>query len=187
MGSVIDYEACPKCAGVMMVDHYYRSGEEYSMCQRCGYYRAVTMKRDEEKNIIFVEYDGNEVPDLEEEVHEGFGSYRIMSKEGGGQGGGFSEPISEETIKEFMSIFAQDDVDESTSYLMRFENGETEVIMGTPEDMSLLSFEEFDKKMGEEAERELESVRGTGVSDEQQSNKQYDEIYKGLDSDDLPL
>lgn len=38
MGSVIDYINCPECSyDGCFVDFYYKSGEEYVFCDRCGY------------------------------------------------------------------------------------------------------------------------------------------------------
>lgn len=158
MGSVIDYEACPKCKGLMMTDTYYKSGEEYHFCYRCGYHLAWEMKRDDNGEIIFINQNGFEVPDMKETIYEGHGSYRIMPKEGAGQSGGFDEPITQEQIDEFEKIFNQDDVDQSTSYLIRFEDGNAEILFGNPPDDVLLSFDEFDKKMMEDSPEDIETT-----------------------------
>lgn len=41
MGSVIDYIECPNCKEEAFNDFYYKTGEEYTCCQHCGYSRTV--------------------------------------------------------------------------------------------------------------------------------------------------
>ena len=79
MGSVIDYIECPNCSYEAYNDYYYKTGEEYTMCNNCGYsYSAQIINRDkpldeltdEDKllkypNILsFVAVDGNVIERL---------------------------------------------------------------------------------------------------------------------------
>ena len=54
MGHVQDFIECPRCKSDNCVINYlYKTGEEYSWCSDCGYRRNLTLKRDENGNIIF--------------------------------------------------------------------------------------------------------------------------------------
>ena len=54
MGSVIDYIDCPRCGSPdCFDDFYYKTGEEYITCNRCGYYKGDTIKnRDKALNEL---------------------------------------------------------------------------------------------------------------------------------------
>lgn len=43
MGSVIDYQDCPNCGQEAWSDFYYKTGEEYTSCNHCGYFRSVVI------------------------------------------------------------------------------------------------------------------------------------------------
>lgn len=43
MGSVIDYIECPNCKSEAYNDFYYKTGEEYTNCNNCGYHRSATI------------------------------------------------------------------------------------------------------------------------------------------------
>ena len=55
MGSVISYEKCSQCGGVYSIDYYYRTGEEYRFCQRCGKVHNHAIVRDENSNFCYDE------------------------------------------------------------------------------------------------------------------------------------
>lgn len=47
MGSVLQEIDCPRCGQEATSDFYYKTGEEYVHCQRCGYsYSATIINRD---------------------------------------------------------------------------------------------------------------------------------------------
>jgi Zn ribbon nucleic-acid-binding protein len=62
MGSVIDYVECPNCKQEAYNDFYYKTGEEYTNCQNCGYHYSVTIKNRDKKL--------NELTDQDWEVKE---------------------------------------------------------------------------------------------------------------------
>ena len=41
MGSVIDYIECPHCGQEAYIDFYYKTGEEYINCNKCGYQENI--------------------------------------------------------------------------------------------------------------------------------------------------
>ena len=87
MGSVMDFADCPVCGYEhgCFIDFYYKSGEEYRGCERCGYtYRREIINRDELDNIYNTD---NWVPKFETEEHlDGFGVFRYHTESGGGMG-----------------------------------------------------------------------------------------------------
>lgn len=58
MGSVISYNKCPYCGAEndeYIVDYYYKTGEMYSFCTRCGSHHDISLKRDENGHYAFNE------------------------------------------------------------------------------------------------------------------------------------
>lgn len=85
---------CPKCKyKYAMSDLYYRTGEEYIFCDRCGYSLSWTIKEEDRKNKKLLkdcEFDKKE--------SGGFGSYSVMF-DGGGSTGSFDNKKDFETWK----------------------------------------------------------------------------------------
>ena len=75
MGSVIDYIECPNCSHEAYNDYYYKTGEEYTMCNNCGYnYSAQIINRDKPLDELTDE-------DWKiDELKNPYGSYRIRVK-----------------------------------------------------------------------------------------------------------
>ena len=129
MGSVQDYGKCKDCGGVRFIDDYWKTGEQYNHCMRCGSGASYTLKRNED-NPAIKDAEGRYV--YNEEVHQGHGIYGIYDKESGfGQVGTFNKAITEDTIEEFGKIIEQDDVDEERSYLAKWEDGKQTLLLGT--------------------------------------------------------
>ena len=57
MGSIIDYIECPNCKHEAYLDFYYKTGEEYTFCQNCGYTKEVTIKNREKTLDILTDED----------------------------------------------------------------------------------------------------------------------------------
>ena len=79
MGSITNYLACPQCGGILAETLYYKCGEEYSHCERCGRVETVTIKKDSEGCGI-KDDDGKWV--YEHHLHPGLGMIRIAFKNG---------------------------------------------------------------------------------------------------------
>lgn len=68
MGSVIENTECPKCSFEdAYSDYYYKSGEEYIFCPRCGYFH--NHKKEPENTDAFIIEEGG-----------GFGTLRVSFK-----------------------------------------------------------------------------------------------------------
>lgn len=88
MGSVISDCVCPICGYEHAIsDFYYRTGEEYIHCGRCGYYHGY-------------DESGKEVK------HKGIGSYRVMF----GGGGTVGSIENKEHLDEFKTLFKMDEL-----------------------------------------------------------------------------
>lgn len=103
MGSVMDYMDCPQCGGseTMFRDYYYKSGEEYWMCKRCGKHGKVVIVRDDEGNAIF---DKNGRVSFREEDLKGYGCAKIAVVGHGATLSCFTSPITEDDKKKQFSL-----------------------------------------------------------------------------------
>lgn len=126
MGSVMDYVDCPQCGGqdTMFRDYYYKSGEEYWMCKRCGKHGKVEIVRDDNGNVIF---DEQGKVSYNEEDLKGYGCAKIATVGHGATLSCFSNPITEEDKKEFLKILEEKEIDKEHSYLSSW-NDETESV-----------------------------------------------------------
>jgi len=71
MGSVIDYIACPNCRTEAYNDFYYKTGEEYTNCNNCGYHYSATIINRDKKLTELTESDWRV-----EELKNPYGAYR---------------------------------------------------------------------------------------------------------------
>jgi hypothetical protein len=81
MGSVIDYIECPNCEQEAFSDYYYKTGEQYTNCNSCGYHYSFIIKRDEEGKMIkkdeSKDFAVDNVVREENELNNPYGAYRI--------------------------------------------------------------------------------------------------------------
>ena len=76
MGSVLDTIECPNCKHEAHSDYYYKSGEEYIVCQNCGYYKSLTIKNKNIPPSELIEEDWELI-----EISNPYGAYQIRHKE----------------------------------------------------------------------------------------------------------
>lgn len=125
MGSVISHAACPKCHLIATVDYYYKSDEIYFICAHCGYnYSRFYRLFDTDDEIGFRD-------ELVIDEQEGYGVYVLRKKDGDGATLLFNCPITEEDIRNFEEQYNSKETIQERSYLVRFENGEFKVLVGT--------------------------------------------------------
>ena len=123
MGSVISYEKCSQCGGVYSIDYYYRTGEEYRFCQRCGKVHNHSIVRDENSNYC---YDENGKLKFEDVDSQGFGCMAIASK-------GFKtvyhieRNVDEEIKKEYLEIIKEEGIESNKCYLTNWDDEKKEV------------------------------------------------------------
>ena len=111
MGSVIDHIDCPNCGEEAWSDFYYKTGEEYTFCNHCGYNKSITIKNRDKKL--------NELTDDDWDISEltnPYGAYRIEIKEAiGSHCGGLK---SAEEFEELKTLMAED-IDKMNQFELR--------------------------------------------------------------------
>ena len=103
MGSVIDFTNCPQCGNEeASIDYYYKTGEEYLLCDKCGYQRKFVITNRED--IGKKDEDGFEtLPKFELEELKACGCYRLQMKGGVGyEIGAFTQEQSEDEFIKFI-------------------------------------------------------------------------------------
>ena len=111
MGSVIDHIDCPHCGEEAWSDFYYKTGEEYTFCNHCGYNKSITIKNRNKKLTELTEDDW----DISELANP-YGAYRIEIKEAIGSHCGCLK--SAEEFEELKTLMAED-IDKMNQFELR--------------------------------------------------------------------
>lgn len=74
MASVLDFIECPNCKSEAVCDYYYKTGEEYTSCNNCGYHRSATIKNREKRLDQLIESDWKIT-----ELKTPYGAYRLKT------------------------------------------------------------------------------------------------------------
>ena len=74
MGSVISDIECPHCGQEAYNDFYYKTGEEYVICNHCGYHYSHTIKNRDKKLNELTEDDWETI-----EIKEPYGAFRLKT------------------------------------------------------------------------------------------------------------
>lgn len=124
MGSLQSSIQCPLCGGRMISDYYYRTGEEYRYCQRCGISQNWTIERDD-TGAAKRDESGKYIGKYSEDG--GYGVAYIV-KNGGSVGAYYSltEPLSETDEEDFLKHIAKNGA-ENGSYLVTFNRDTLEL------------------------------------------------------------
>lgn len=77
MGSVLDLVECPNCGQEANSDYNYKTGEEVVLCQYCGYYKSVTIKKNCDKRFNELEDEDWDII----EIKKPYAAYRIKYKD----------------------------------------------------------------------------------------------------------
>jgi Zn ribbon nucleic-acid-binding protein len=119
MGSVIDYIDCPNCKQEAFSDYYYRTGEQYVNCAYCGYHYSVSIKRDENGNMIKLDESKELAVDnvVREEfiIDKPYGSFRIKNQGSVGEHSGSLKDKEEydRFVSDIVSLTNQENTIES--------------------------------------------------------------------------
>jgi Zn ribbon nucleic-acid-binding protein len=134
MGSVIDIIECPNCKTEAQTDYYYKTGENYIICNNCGYYYSETIKHNSRNKLLTqITQDDWEIT----EIKNPFGSSRIKFIDYIGTHCGTLE--TKEDYEEFLK---QVDTMEGVEYwsVSRLYNGDIiEQFSPTPEAKQMLN------------------------------------------------
>jgi len=78
MGSVLDFVECPRCKfEEAMLDCFYKTGEEYLFCERCGFTHKTELVRNKNGDIIF---DKDKRVKFTEKTENPTGAFAIQMK-----------------------------------------------------------------------------------------------------------
>jgi hypothetical protein len=123
MGSVIDYIECPNCGQEAYNDFYYKTGEEYTSCNSCGYHYSHTIKNRDKRLDELTDDDWETI-----EVKNPYASFQVKVYDSIGYQCGSLEN-EDELNKLKQSVNERDDVELFTiSQLINGEIVETVII-----------------------------------------------------------
>ena len=142
MGSVIDYRKCPQCGGFLYNEWYYKTGEEFEHCNRCGRWEEIRFPENEDEKKL-VDQSG-----LLKKSATGFGRCLIMFTSGFGHSFSLSEPYSEEIEKWYTETMKDKEVDPEQSYLTRWDEETGKIVVVHGKDPGL--YDDFEKGESEE-------------------------------------
>lgn len=138
MASILFAVKCPHCGRSAFADDYYKTGEKFICCRRCGYNYSKLIKYETENSIEYKEIEW-----------EGYGVILIVNKNGSREWTVFNYEITTGEIEELNKAITAEDVEQSQSYFVIFKDGKFTILFGNPTENFHLSFEEYTKKMAE--------------------------------------
>lgn len=136
MGSNIYATKCPCCGRSAIEDYYYKTGEQYTFCPRCGYNYSKTIKTWTKDCLEY-----------KEETNEGHGVVVLTDKDGKRKQIALDRPITDDELENYKTSFWADHINQSKSYIALFEDGVFTVLLGNPPENFHLPFEDYKKKM----------------------------------------
>ena len=149
MSSVQNYEECPVCKGLYLVETDIKTQEVYKVCFTCGRIEKFELARDESNNIVF---DENENAKYNHEIKDGYGVANFLYIGGRGSICAFCEKPNEERIEEFRPLFNDESVDKELSYMTLWDDEKKEVVsLIGPMPPTFEEFEKAQKKLEEQA------------------------------------
>ncbi|MCM3389224.1 hypothetical protein M3649_13875 [Ureibacillus chungkukjangi] len=131
MASILYEVKCPCCEWSVFEDYYYKTGERYIICSRCGLDYKKLLYHTDEKGFEY-----------REEINGGHGVFVLMKKDGIRVSTRLNGRITDEELEEYKSRFMKDEVNQQESYLVSFEEGVFTIILGTPPEGFFLMCEE---------------------------------------------
>ena len=130
MSSVQDYEKCPQCGGVYVVEFNCRTYEEYKFCNRCGKKNKFVIARDKDGKAIMEDED-KKIPKYSTENNDGYGCFAIAGKKGVTAVYHFDNPVDVEQIKsEHLKILKESakEIDEEGCYMTYWDDEKKEIV-----------------------------------------------------------
>ncbi|ASN03881.1 hypothetical protein [Virgibacillus necropolis] len=135
MASTYSAIKCPNCSRTAIEDDYYKTGELFICCDRCGYnYSKV------------IEHETMETINYKEEIIGGHGVFMVIKKSSGRELILLDGELNANQIEEFTKVFLESEVEQENSYLIYFEGGAFTILLGNPPEGFLLPFEESQEK-----------------------------------------
>jgi len=136
MASIMLYWKCPHCAGIAVMDDYYKIGDQYLWCERCGYsYQKEQDYYDSQKNEIF----------FKETEQIGYGMFKIVNKEGKSQLVPIHSILTDERIEAYKKEMEREDIDKEKCYLVSYKDNELKVLFGEVPELYFYTYDEYKK------------------------------------------
>lgn len=135
MASNIYAVKCPCCGRSAIEDYYYKTGEQYTFCLRCGYNYSKTIKNHTNNSIEY-----------REEKNDGNGVFIVVFKDGIRKNMMFNN-VTDEQLEKHKATFIDDKVNQEKSYLVSYKDGVFTILLGNPPKNFHLLFDEYREKM----------------------------------------
>ncbi|HLR51518.1 MAG TPA: hypothetical protein VK072_01405 [Candidatus Avamphibacillus sp.] len=139
--------ACPHCNCCATEDDYYKTGEKFICCFRCGY--------NYEK--IITSWKGDAEPVFTEKEQKGYGVCRVQKLDGKRSTKIYNRPLTNEEIIKQATEFLNEDINRDESYFVIYRDNEFLTLAGTPPKNFYIPFEEY-KKDRESNNQQLEII-----------------------------
>lgn len=120
MASFLSAIACPHCGCCSTEDDYYKLGEKFIWCFRCGYYYEKAVHLNESDEWVYSEKE-----------YKGFGILCLYKEKEKESKTIFHRRLSSQEISDFSAEFSQEDVDLEKSYFVLYEDGEFTIVAGS--------------------------------------------------------
>lgn len=127
---------CPQCGRSAFEDNYYKTDETTIICYRCGYYYS--------KKII--NWTSSPI-EFEETEDIGYGVLLLSKKRGQRKRYIFNHRPTQKEMEKYHEELSDNDVDQSNSYFITFNEGKFKVEFGDPSENFYLPFEAYKEKM----------------------------------------
>lgn len=136
MASNIYALKCPCCGRSAFEDYYYKSGEQYTFCLRCGYNYTKTIENYPVKSIEY-----------REKKYDGHGVFILVNKDGSRKNMMLNSNMTDEQLEKYKESFMDDNVNQEKSYLVSYKDGVFTIFLGNPSTNFYLPFEEYRAKV----------------------------------------
>lgn len=139
MGSVMDHIECPNCKQEAFSDYYYKTGEEYTYCQSCGYNRSVSIINRDKKIEDLTEADW----EVKENLNPA-GAFRVKEYNSSGEFCGSFNTL--EAMEEMIADIKNDTEHVEFFAVSKFVDGEfiTKVIIDNRKDDTTIKSDDTD-------------------------------------------
>lgn len=136
MASNIYALKCPCCGRSAFEDYYYKSGEQYTFCLRCGYNYTKTIENYPVKSIEY-----------REKKYDGHGVFILVNKDGSRKNMMLNSNMTDEQLEKYKESFMDDNINQEKSYLVSYKDGVFTILLGHPSENFYLPFEEYREKV----------------------------------------
>jgi hypothetical protein len=136
MASHLSAIKCPCCGRSAFEDYYYKTGEKYIACIRCGYNYTKTVEGMKDHQPLYKETE-----------YIGYGMLSLVKKDGSRKRYLLNDDPKDEDMQKYKQMYLENEVNQDASHLVINHDGQFTVVLGTPSENFHLPFEEYKGKM----------------------------------------